>query len=79
MKDGVLWPSGALGGTPNDESNDNAGHSQQHKQDANLLPGALLKEGGGTGRWLAKTDSRQNINSDRTTATTPSCHQGCHL
>lgn len=56
-----LWlekkPSGAFGGPPNDESNDNTGHSQQHKQDANLLPRALLKGGGG--REVVDKDHRE--------------------
>lgn len=30
------------GRTPDDESNNNTGHSQYDKQDANLLPGAPL-------------------------------------
>lgn len=61
-KNGESWgkgkikkPSGGFGGTPDDESNDNTGHGQQHKQDANLLPRALLQGGGGTKRSLTET------------------------
>lgn len=48
-------PSGGFGGAPDDESNDNTGHGQQHKQDANLLPRALLQGEGGTNRLLTET------------------------
>lgn len=40
-----------LGRTPDDESNNNAGHSQYDKKDANLLPGAPLWGGNWT-KWL---------------------------
>lgn len=40
-----------LGCTPDDESNNNAGHSQYDKKDANLLPGAPLWVGNWT-QWL---------------------------
>lgn len=61
-KNGESWgkgkkkkPSGGFGGAPDDEPNDNTGHGQQHKQDANLLPRALLQGEGGTNRSLTET------------------------
>lgn len=77
MKDGVFSlvtrkkkPSGASGGAPNDESNDNSGHRQQHEQDADLLPRALLREDGGTESLLTKTIEK----SDQKRAAASSWH-----
>lgn len=48
-------PSRGFGGAPDDESNDNTGDGQQHQQDANLLPRALLRGEAGTERLLTET------------------------
>lgn len=64
-------PSGGFGSTPDDESNDNTGHGQHHKQDANLLPRALLQKGG-TNRLL--TVERWNVNPHQKTVMSSRWH-----